>query len=177
MAPPARVVTDPVLGQHVDDVDRMARQVPTFTNDSEVDGQDALGYIDDLRRVIPGTNWYFVVVDNVLKCAFKEGVLAARAYVGPGLRSATTVIVLSSPGARTLGQVALKCALERLHVSGGGPTDGFSPCAEAYYYDLTGPPANRYFVFVASTTQSYCSAVRRFHTQAAAVQDIWSVAT
>jgi hypothetical protein len=159
------------------DAQSVSAQVPTFTGDYELNGQDALRYVNDLRRIIPGTNWYFLVLDQVINCALKEGVVAARAYVGKNDQqlpvSATVVVVLSAGQLQNLTQAAVKCALATLHVPNGGPTDGFSPCAEAYSYDVQ--HAARYFVLAASSTQTYCAAVKNWHAQRNVVNDIWSV--
>ena len=157
----------------------MAAQLPKFTNDIELDGNDALGYVDDLRRILPGTKWYFFLVDQVLNCASSGGVVAARAYLGgsvaQGFVSATAVVVLSKRQVESLPQVLVDCAVKKIAEPFGGPTDGFSPCLEAYYYDVAG--VDRYFVFVASTTQAYCTGVRSWHAQAFAINNIWSIGT
>jgi hypothetical protein len=177
-APSQRVASSPVLGRPTDfDARNTSAQLPAFSNDHELDGPDALRYINDLRRIIPGTNWYFTVLDQVTGCLQQQGVIAARAYVGTNDRqlpiSATVVVVVSGGQLQSLEQVALNCALKKLHLSAGGPTEGFRPCADAYYYDVES--AGRYFVFAASTTRAYCTAVREWHASRHAITDIWSI--
>jgi hypothetical protein len=178
-APGDRTTGSPVLRPTAaSDAARIAAQLPDFDGAHQLDGVDALGYVDQLRRVIPGSKWYFVVVDQVLQCAQSEGVVAARAYVSSDFSSATTVVILSGSQLRNLGQVALDCAFRKLDVFGGGPADTFSPCAEAYHYDASdGARVDRYFTFVASTSSGWCSSLANFHREQGGGQlnVVWSV--
>jgi hypothetical protein len=151
----------------------MAAQLPgTAQGASSVDGADALKYLGYLRRAIPGTNVYLTAASAVASCALREGVLGARAYVTNNLSLGTIVLVLSDLQLRNWQQVIFECTIGRLPFVGGGPS---SPCAEVYSYDdTTSAVHTRYYVFVASTAQSECTNVRKFHANKGVVTSLWT---
>jgi hypothetical protein len=166
---PTAGVAGPIVGTPNAYSPDAAGQLPKLSDEVSVDGADALGYVADVRRLIPGTNWYFAIADQMLNCAITDGLLAARAYFG-GTATATVVFVVASPAGYTLSQAAYDCATKKLEEPLGGPSE-FQPCADAYWYDVG---SVRYFVFVASTQATGCSTVEATHQQRYVTNQIWS---
>lgn len=155
----------------------LAQFPPPATGASYVDASDALTYISWLRKAIPGTNWYFTVTDQILKCGLREGVVGARAYLRNDLSAATIMLVISERQLSSWQDVVYACTIGRLaNALGGGPTPGFDPCASVYQYDDTvSTVRSRYFVFLVSTSQADCAGIPAFHaSQRGTVTPIWS---
>ena len=62
----------PVIGNQNEYSFDAEAQLPTFPEATSVDGADALRYVSYLRWLIPGTNWYLSIADQVANCAITD---------------------------------------------------------------------------------------------------------
>jgi hypothetical protein len=141
-------------------VARIEAQFPMIPGDITLGGDSALAYMDRLKTLVPGLP-QMTAVTKVSNCAFTHGLVGVKAYVTPNLSRAGAVVVVSERQLDHFASIAARCFIEEVSGGGGG---GFDPCYESYSIrDSVAGVDDKYYIFVAGTSPSFCSYVHDSH--------------
>lgn len=139
---------------------RIAALLPSFPDDIQIEGVDAISYAETVAQFIPAVAPAFRGFKVSVDCAIAHGVAAARVYVTRDLRRASAILILSKGQLMRAPQIAAQCFVSE--VLGGG-SSVWNPCAMSYGFSaVVEGVQDEYSVLIVSTGQA-CEIIAEGH--------------